>query len=39
MKRKYLEPNHIVFYILSDQIRIFVSDFIIFVFVFQMEKV
>jgi hypothetical protein len=42
IERKYLKSNSIVFYILSDRIRIFVSDFIIFVFafifVFQIKK-
>jgi hypothetical protein len=34
---KYPKPNHIVFCILSDRIRIFVSDFTIFVFVFVFQ--
>jgi hypothetical protein len=33
-ERKYPEPNRIVFCILFDQIRIFVSDFTVFAFVF-----
>jgi hypothetical protein len=39
MERKYPEPNRIVFYILSDRIRIFLSDFIVFVFVFKMFRI
>jgi hypothetical protein len=34
MERKYHEPNRIVFCILSDRIRIFVSDFTVFAFIF-----
>jgi hypothetical protein len=35
-EQKYPEPNRIVFYILSDRIRIFVFDFTVFAFVFEM---
>jgi hypothetical protein len=34
---KYPEPNRIVFCILSNRIRIFVSDFTVFAFVFVFE--
>jgi hypothetical protein len=36
-ERKYPEPNRIIFCILSDRIRIFVSDFTIFAFVFVFQ--
>jgi hypothetical protein len=36
-ERKYPEPNCIVFCILSDRIRIFVSDFTVFAFVFVFQ--
>jgi hypothetical protein len=37
MERKYPEPNRIFFCILSDRIRIFVSNFTVFTFVFVFQ--